>query len=149
MANFWLWFFAVILSLIVGSLMIFLFWSGLVLLKDLWIKRGIPSKRPRVADYIKENPEKFDKTNPGKALENDIKEVHEDERNRNAKYREFEKLRREELKGRNPGERQPNNSTQGSEQPARRELLQNKPTSIPNSNLTGNKPAKRSVKLDD
>lgn len=149
MANFWIWFFAVILSLIVGALAIFFIWGGFILLKDLWVKRGIPSKRPKVAEYIKENPEKFEKTNPGKASEKDIKEVQEDERNRHEQYREFEKLRREELKGRTSGERQPNSSTSGSKQSERRELLQDKPTSIPNSNSSGSTPIKRRIKLDD
>jgi len=124
-----------------------------MLLKDLFVKRGIPSKKPKVTDYIKDNPEKFEKTNPGKASEQSIKEVLEDEQQRRAKYREFEKLRREELNGRNPrstqGSERTNSSTQGSEQPARRELLQDKPAPIPNRNSPGSTTTKRKLKLDD
>lgn len=156
MASFWFWLFAVILSLISGAIIIFLSWGFITMIKDLIIKKGIPKSKEGVTNYIKENEEKFDKTNPGKADNTAIKEVLENDRRSRQKYREFEKLRREELKARANGnesgarrEGNNNNTSTRSEPLQRRELLQNVSSASSKLDTPRSSEAKSRVKLDE
>lgn len=151
MASFWFWLISVLGSIIGGALGILILYGFFTLLRDwLFLKRGIPRKRSKVAEWIKEHPEKFDKTNP----EKEDKKLNANEEVKNAgkergKYREFEKLRRAELKGRTRQERTSDRSSKGTPQLQRGELLQNEPSPIDTDVKPRSSSAKPRVKLDD
>lgn len=134
MASFWFWFVSILLSVLAGAITLaivfFIFTKGRDL---LFLKRGIPRRKKKVTEWIKSNPKKLEKSGP-LIMHSDSKlnkqEVKEDVRKQQRKFREFEKLRRAELKGRTAKQRPINSGSAGNEQPAGEELLQNEPNTI-------------------
>lgn len=148
-ATFWFWFFTIVVSIIAGAILFILFYGLFTWLRDLLsLKRGIPKDKKSVTDYIKENPEKFEKTNPGRPLKENKQQELENERREQTKFREFEKLRRAELRGRASRERQPDSGSKGSEQLSGRNVLPNEPSTGGQFGSVGNAANRRKVRLD-
>lgn len=114
---------------------------------NLKIKKKLPKDKKQVSEYIKAN----DKFFLSKPLENiDKKEVEEDDRRRFDKIREFEKLRRVATnERRDDRKRESNNYYERDAELQRRELLQNKPDSIPPGHFRDVAKERRKLKLDD
>lgn len=149
MASFWFWFFTIILSTIGGALGLIILWGLWTLGRDaFFLKKGIPKIKEKVSEYIKERPEKFQGTNPGKVSEENYKEVEEDERRRNKEYREFEKLRRAELKRKVGGSQRDDSNSKKSQQLPGRELLSNDVSRGDKLDKSRDGNSKPSVKLD-
>lgn len=149
MATFWFWLFTIVISLIVGAVITIIGYGIITFLRDLWFKRGIPKNKIGITDYIKENPERFEKTNPGKPLKEDKQKELEDDKRKRAKYREFEKLRRAaEVGSGTRGEGEPDNLTPRTEQLQGRNVLPNEPSSVNQQPSVGNAASRRKVRLD-
>lgn len=153
MASFLFWFFSILLSIIAGAVATILIYGAFIFLRDtFFFKKGIPKDKKKIQEYIKDNPEKFEKTNPGKPLKEDKDKELENGKRERAKFREFEKLRRaERLRGvtaRSPGEGKPNNSIEGTRELSERRVLQNEFSTSNNPSIPGNGETKRKVRLD-
>jgi len=148
MASFFFYLIAVIVSLLAGGILTFLIWGFFALIKDAIVKRGIPKGKKQLTEYLKENKEKY--ANPGFTTENQKEVQIENERRRTQKFREFERLRRTELKARIGKGKQNNNSTPGGKQlQQQRELLPNVASGKPKDDSPRNPDTKPRVKLDD
>lgn len=149
MASFFLWLIVIVGGLIVGAFAGFFLFFLITFLKDLFVKKGIPSNRQRVSEYLKdeENMEKY--KNPGLPTQSEKEVYKTNEQRRVQKFREFERLRREEFKGRTRKSPKNNSSSTGSQQ------LQQQPKLLPNgssgkreSNSPRDPSPKLRVKLD-
>ena len=126
MASFWFWLIALVGSIIGGAIFLLLIYGFFTGVRDsLSLKRGIPKQRTRVSEYIKEHPEKFENTNPGKHDKiTKSKEVKNHGTTNPDTFRQFEKLRRIELERRIKG----TNGNKGTPRdPPRDEQLPTKP----------------------
>lgn len=149
MASFWFWIFTILLSLIAGILLTMGFYVVINWFKDLIIKWRLPKDKKKLSAYIKEHPEEFGNTNPGRALELNKEEELKDERREATKFREFEKLRRAEIKGRTSEQRTDDRSSKGTEQLPGRELLPDGTSFGNSSDKSSPDPNRRRVKLDE
>lgn len=150
MVTFWFWLIAVFFSLIVGAILIFIFYGGLGMLIDsLIVKKHIPKNKSKVSEYILEHPEKFENTNPGLPSDKEIKEVKEDERRRREKYREFEKLRQTELERRTGKTEESESSTPRTPELPRNAVLPIVSNPRNESSNGGSPQPTRRLKLDD
>lgn len=96
MASFWFWLVTIIGSLIGGAVLFSFSFFVFTFFRDaLWMKKGLPKKSADVQEFIKQNPDKFDKTSVliDKSKLNQEEEKQK-ENARRKKFREFEKLRR-------------------------------------------------------
>lgn len=153
--DFWLWFFGCIIALIAGFLLTFMFYVFITKGRDM-LRVKFPKNKERTSDIVKDKPEIFENTNPGKPSEQDKKEVLEDERKRREKFREFEKLRQEELRPTNNNNSEGNRGTSDGafyspvvEELPGRKLLSNGPSERSSDSGGGTPRPKRRVKLDD
>lgn len=160
MASFWFWFLSILGSVILGAISITIIHFLFTKTRDLLIlKRGIPRRKKKVTEWIKSNPKKLEKSGPliiHSDKELNKQEVKEDVRQQQRKFREFEKLRRTELKGRTAKQRPTNSSSKGNEQPTGKKLLQNEPYTIDskpkrtdtNTEPKANRDSATSIKLE-
>lgn len=155
MASIWFWIFTPIVVIIFSVVFSFLVFFIFAWLRDkLFIKRKIPKSKEKVSEFIKDNKELL--ANPGKSQINKKEEEEKNVKRRRAKYREFDKLRRLELKG-TAGTKEPNDRTTPAEPKPSKPAQQPKGTGVlPSSSDRGNKESSRSsngskpkVKLDD
>lgn len=152
MASFWFWFIVIIGSTIAGALGFLILYGISIFFRDtFFLKRGIPKNKKKVTEFIKNNPDKFGgykhKENEENSKLNQEQEV-QNERREREKFREFEKLRRAELKSRVGGSETSELASKGNEPIQRRELLSNEPNPSSTSDSGGSKPTKPRVKLD-
>lgn len=148
MASFLFYFVAVIVSLLAGGLITFLIWGFFALIKNAIVTRGIPKNRKKLTEYLKENQEKY--KNPGLTSDSE-KEVYDiNEQRRARKFREFEKLRRDEFKARVGKSSEDDRSTPGGKQlQQQRELLPNGPSREHKTIEPRNTDNRKRVKLDE
>lgn len=111
MASVWFWIFVPMATIILGivfSFIIYFIWS---FIGNLFIKKGIPRGKNKVSEFIKENKDNL--LDPGKEKINKEEEVKHANKQRR-KYREFDKLRRADLKKRTEGKGKDNRGTESS-----------------------------------
>lgn len=126
MASFFFYLIVIVVSFLLGGVSIFLLLGFFGLLNDLFKTKGIPRGRKKFTEYLK-NPEIKEKFNyPGKPTEQEKEVKQENERKRADKYREFERLRRAELKARIGKNQNGEPSIKGSEP------IQQQPELLPN-----------------
>lgn len=150
MASFFFWIIAVVVSFLIGGVFVFVLLALFGSIRDSFLTRGIPRNRKKFTEYIKEpeNKEKF--KDPGKTLDSEKEVKKEDERKRATKYREFERLRRDELKTRVGGGQTNNTSPPGDQQLQQQsKLLPNEPSREPKTNSSGNTKSKPRISLYD
>lgn len=130
MASFWFWFITCVAALIIGAVV----FAGLFLLGSWFMDLvkykifKIPRKREKVSKWIEENSDKLENA-PRDQFINKSEEVLKNDRRERDKFREFDKLRNEYLKGATRGREESNGNNEGSEQLKGRELLPNETSS--------------------
>ena len=138
------------MALISGGLAVVIFYGGAGIIRDMTsLKKGIPKNKPATSEYVKENPERFESTNPGFVSEKDKREVERDERRRAAKFREFEKLRQVEFKRRTGIIEKPKLDSKRTSKLPGNPVLSNVPNSRNKGDGKPDSKSKRIVKLDD
>lgn len=150
MASFFFWLVVSIVSLLLGAFIIFILWGLVALIKDLFLTWRIPKNKKALSEYLKQPEIKEKYCNPGKPTDSDKEVKKQDEQRRARKYREFERLRREEFKARigespkdNPG------PTGGQQLQQQRGVFQNGPSREPKDNSPRNPKSKPRVSLYD
>lgn len=146
MSEFWFWLFAFAGAATAGMVLFAIGYFITTFFMDLKIKRKIPKDRAKVTEYINANKDFFKSAPIEEMIE---KEVQDNERNRQNKFREFEKLRRLADSPNGFGKKGSNLAIpSGKGELQGRELLQDKPGSTPNRIESANVGSKRRIKLD-
>lgn len=148
MASIWLWAGIIFGSLLLGLIIFAFLYLVFTKMKDWKIKRKIPKDKKLVKDYIETNKEFF-KSPPKEII--DIKEVEDNDRRRNDRFREFEKLRRlanPDIKKPANGKDKPGPLSPGDTKPKPRIVLSDEPNKIVTGSNTNRPRTKGRVKLD-